>query len=172
MRVKRSVLGLLGIVALMLTSVLAAGPAQAAAPSNHGAGTRVVLTAPPAPSAGLSPSAAAAVDPTISPSVIPVHLNTGDVYTCYSGSLCAEVWDYKTGDWAVFHLTRCVTYALSNWEGTGYVLDRQTGNVPTYFLNQSHATLTPPGGSAPGPLYPSTTKYAYNWTPVWYIDLC
>ncbi|MET8573150.1 hypothetical protein [Streptomyces sp. NPDC004783] len=55
MRVKRSIFGILGVFAVMVAVVFAAGSAQAAVPSNHTAGGHV-LTALSAPSGALSTS--------------------------------------------------------------------------------------------------------------------
>ncbi|WP_327159718.1 hypothetical protein [Streptomyces zaomyceticus] len=78
------------------------------------------------------------------------------------------VWDHSTDGWEVFRFDRCATYALSNWEGSGFYGDNQTGGRAT-------ATLYGQGGrwlknvpiSAP-----PTGAESQDWSPVWSIRNC
>jgi hypothetical protein len=169
MRVKHSILGMIGVLAWMLVAVFTIGPAQAAAPSTHHA-AGIVLTAPPAPSGTVSALAAAATAPTISPSVTTGHVAAGGSYTCPYKDLCALPWDPTTGSWKIFYLYDCAKYAVSYWDGTGYYLDNQTTSAVSAFYNQSSAVLSPPGYfTADGT---GRVQQSYNWTPVWYIRNC
>ncbi|MER6016412.1 hypothetical protein [Streptomyces bluensis] len=164
MRVKRSVLGLVGVLAWMLTAVLTTGSAQAAEPSNNGAGGNVRI-APSAPdSAQSAAQGVAAVSPTISPATRFIHVATGEPYTCDSGNFCGEVWDPVVSKWKVFFLYYCNRYALANWNGMGDYTNAQTGGAAATFYRQNGSVL----GTAPA----GTVEVPQDWTPVWYIRNC
>ncbi|MEU6140225.1 hypothetical protein ABZ848_07690 [Streptomyces sp. NPDC047081] len=162
MRDKRSVLGLLAAFAVALAALFVAGPAQAAAPAAHGKAGHV-LTAPAAPKDARAMSALA-VSPGISPSTSTTHVAPGATYTCNVGNFCAGVWDPTTSNWKVFFLYNCARYSLSNWNGTGFYWDNQTGNPTTYFYNQ--------GGGVIATVTPGAGQVSYDWTPVWSIRNC
>ncbi|MER6087587.1 hypothetical protein [Streptomyces bluensis] len=165
MRVKRSILGLVGVLAWMLTAVFTTGSAQAAEPSDNGAGGNVRI-APSAPDSAQSVSAqgVAAVSPTISPATRFIHVATGEPYTCDSGNFCGEVWDPVVSKWKVFFLYYCNRYALANWNGMGDYTNAQTGGAAATFYRQNGSVL----GTAPA----GTVEVAQDWTPVWYIRNC
>ena len=123
------------------------------------------LSAPPTP----EPRAPSGSSPTISPAnsapgadfeLVP----PGGTYSCASGTLCTGVWDPSVGEWKVFKLFFCNTYALSHWIGPGFYLDNQTGNPTSTFLDQSGHVLRSfrPGGG----------QVNVNWDPVWFIKNC
>jgi hypothetical protein len=103
-----------------------------------------------------------AVSPTISPSVYTTHDWWG-YYRCSSGSLCAAVYDPTTEDYKIFHMARCTTYTMANWEGDGSYNNNQTGNVTSYFYDQDWNEIR--SSTAP-------EKSAINWSPVWHINNC
>ncbi|MGA5452932.1 hypothetical protein [Streptomyces umbrinus] len=164
-RARRSVLGLIGALALMLAAVFTAGPAQAAVASDDSA-AGVVLTAPPAPQDAQSAStrAVAANSPSVSPSASSIHVAPGASVTCSSGNLCTVVWDPTTGNWEVFFLYSCNRYYTSYWDGAGSYYDAQTGGVTSYIYGQS--------GNVLHSFRPDSVQHAYNWTPVWSIRNC
>ncbi|MGI5456391.1 hypothetical protein ACQEWB_25140 [Streptomyces sp. CA-249302] len=156
MRDKRSVLGLIGALAIALAALFLAGSAQAA---DGPAGKVMVL---PVPAQKLAPAANA---PTISPSVNTTHVAYGGTITCPSGNLCAGVQDPTTNSWKIFYLFTCAKYSVSYWNGDGHYADSQTGGVTSYFYGQSGNELThftPDGG----------VDHPYNWGPVWSIRNC
>ncbi|MFF2527185.1 hypothetical protein [Streptomyces liangshanensis] len=164
MRLKRLILTLLGILALVLGSLLTAGPAQAAAPADHRA-AGPALTAPPAP-AGIGPAfAPAAVPPTISPAVTTTHVAPGGSYTCAYGNFCALAWDPTTASWKVFYLYNCARYALANWNGGGAYWNNQTPSARSTFYGSS-------GNVLKGPFAPGGGQQNYDWTLVWSIRNC
>ncbi|MFI5841650.1 hypothetical protein ACIA8K_18270 [Catenuloplanes sp. NPDC051500] len=150
------------VAGLVLAGALSlAGPA-AANPAPDAAGT--IRVAGPAPDAATI-AAMAAVSPGMSPTPRRVrHQNPGDFWDCPSGNLCLDAWDPTTGNWKVFDLYNCNRYYFSNWEGTGYHLDNQTGGVTSYVYNQSGGVIASftPGGGITG----------INWTPAWSIRNC
>lgn len=164
-RARRSVLGLIGALALMLAAVFAAGPAQAAVASDDSAAGRV-LTAPPAPQDAQSAStrAVAANSPSVSPSARSVHAAPGATVSCTSGNLCTAVWDPTTNNWEVFFLYSCNRYNTSYWDDAGWYYDAQTGGVTSYIYGQS--------GNVLHSFRPDSVQHAYNWTPVWSIRNC
>ncbi|MGW7519970.1 hypothetical protein ACWGJ2_30770 [Streptomyces sp. NPDC054796] len=162
MRIKRSVIGVLAVLAWMLAAALAAGPAQAATSSEHADGG-TVLTLPPAPD-DASAARSAAVSPTITPEVRTEHGQPGNDYVCPAGNLCTVVWDPTTSDYKVFFLYTCQKYALSDWEGTGNYWNGQTGNVTSYFYGQS--------GNVLKSFQPDAANHAQDWSPVWSIRNC
>ncbi|GAA4064981.1 hypothetical protein GCM10022233_44360 [Streptomyces shaanxiensis] len=159
-RAQRSVLGVIGALILALAAVFAAGPAQAASSSTNAA------VAPPAPQGAQAADVSiAAVSPGISPAANFIHVAAGGTFDCTSGSLCAAVWDPTTSDWKIYYLYTCARYSLSNWNGTGYYFDEQTGGVTSYFYGQSGNVLRsfkPDGG----------IRHEVDWTPVWSIRNC
>ncbi|CAL9279694.1 hypothetical protein [Streptomyces sp. SudanB182_2057] len=162
MRDKRSVLGLVAALAVALAALFFAAPAQAAAPVNPTAGSRVLVT-PPAPH-GASAKTVLASSPGISPSVSTSHLPPNTPYTCSSGNLCAVVWDPTTSDFKIFYLFNCAKYSLSYWSGNGNYYDAQTGGVTSYFYGQS--------GNVLKSFTPDFTNHTQDWSPVWSIRNC
>ena len=164
-RARRSVLGLIGALALMLAAVFAAGPAQAAVASDGGVVGRV-LTAPPAPQDARSAStrSAAANSPSVSPSARSTHVAPGGTFSCPSGNLCTEVWDPTTNSWEIFFLYSCNRYYTSYWDGAGWYYDFQTGGVTSYIYGQS--------GNVLHSFRPDSALHSYTWTPVWSVRNC
>ena len=162
MRDKRTVLGLIGALAVALAALFFTAPAQAAAPAHHTTGDRVLVT--PAAPHDASAKALRAASPGISPSVTTQHLPPNTPYTCSSGNLCTTVWDPTTSDYKVFFLYSCAKYSLSNWNGTGNYFDNQTGGVTSYFYGQS--------GNVLKSFTPDSTTHAQDWGPVWSIRNC
>ena len=66
--------------------------------------------------------------------------------------------------WRVFKLFVCTTYAVSNWNGSGFYWDNQTGTPLSAFYGQFMNTLFSfrPGGG----------QLAVDWSPVWFIKNC
>ncbi|MGW6709333.1 hypothetical protein ACWGDE_31225 [Streptomyces sp. NPDC054956] len=165
MRVKRSILGMAGVSAMLLAAVFTTGSAQAAAPSEQGTAAARVLVAPPAPAAaGQSASLVAASSPGISPWAPSNHIAGNGTYTCSSGNLCTLVWDPTTSDWKVFYLNACNRYYVSNWNGNGWYNDNQTGGVWSFLYGSNGGELKrfQPGGGQTG----------VDWNPVYSIRNC
>lgn len=128
--------------------------------------------APPAPEGAASAPAGLAKEggpsfvtsPSISPSVSVQFAAPGGTYSCASGNLCAGVWDPNAGQWKVFKLFSCTTYALSNWNGSGFYLDNQTGSPLSTFQDQSHNVIFS--------FFPGGGQQNFNWDPVWFIKNC
>ncbi|MDH6217673.1 hypothetical protein [Streptomyces pseudovenezuelae] len=162
---RRPLLGGLGALALALAAVFTAGPAQAAAPDRDLNQVRQgdqVLTMPAAPP---SLRSAAAEPPTAWPKPDRiVHVPAAGSLNCTSGNLCVSVWDATKGDYVVFFLYYCDTYALSNFVGTGSYHNAQTGGAVAQFYGKTGNLITSvgPGGSGNN----------YNWSPVWSIRNC
>ncbi|MFG2988645.1 hypothetical protein ACGFZK_04945 [Streptomyces sp. NPDC048257] len=157
MRFNRSILGMAGVTAMLLTTALTAGSAQAAADTR-------AQVAPAAPAAARSASLAAAASPGISPAVSTGHVAPGGSYTCSSGNLCTLVWDPTTSDWKVFYLYNCNRYSVYNWNGNGAYWDNQTGNPTSYLYNQ--------GGGVLKSFQPGGGQLGQDWTPVYSIRNC
>jgi hypothetical protein len=167
MGAKRSTLGMVGVLAWMLTAVLATGSAQAAVSSNHDAGSHdTVLPSAPRGAESMSSPFVAAISPTItgSPAVPTRHAKPGAIGSCSRGRLCAGVFDPTTRDWKIFDMYACTTYGLSHWQGNGAYFDNQTNNVVSYFYDQSHKVRTS--------FTPDAMNHPYNWDPIWYIKVC
>lgn len=137
--------------------------AHAAVSSDYDDGGQVVVL-PSAPSFGesMSHQSVAATSPTISPRVRTTH--ESDRFRCARGVLCAGVWDPRTSDWQVFHISVCATYSLYNWEGEGFYYDNQTGNVVSYFYGKDWQVIAR--------IVPDSTTHRFNWDPIWYINSC
>lgn len=162
LKTRCSILGITGVFAMMLTA-LATGPAQAAVPSDE-PGDRI-LTAPMAPrSAQPGAGRAAAVSPSISPSVRTAYVSPTGQYSCSSGNLCTLAWDPTKSNWKIFYLYQCNRYSLSNWLAGGYYFDNQVGGVTSYFYDQS--------GNILKSFTPDNNQHEQNWTPVWSIRNC
>ncbi|GID94000.1 hypothetical protein ACFQFC_11930 [Amorphoplanes digitatis] len=162
---KRPTLGVAGVVTGIVVAVLAVTPAHAAAPAQPAAAgaAGTVQQAPPAP-AGAPAQALAAVSPTTIPSVTTSLVTPNAAWSCSLGTFCALAWDPTKSKWKKFNFTICTDYALSNWNGTGYFLDNQTGGVTTYFLDDYYVVWEK--------IKPDNIKYVYNWDPIWYIENC
>jgi hypothetical protein len=164
MRSKRSFLGIVGVLAWILTAVVSTGTAQAAAAPGNGVSVDVrVAPAAPHGAGTLSARGAAAVSPTIRPAVRFIHRADGELFHCDPGNLCVEVWDPTVSKWKIFFLYTCNRYYVSNWHGDGYYLNKQTGGVTSYFYGESGNVLrsfTPPQVGT------------QDWTPVWSIRNC
>ena len=160
MGVKRSILGVVGVLACTLAAALATGSAQAAVPSNHVAGSHDMVL-PSMPS-----QVVAAISPTLSglPAVPTRHAKPGAIGSCARGHLCAGVMDPTTRDWKIFDMSACTMYGLSHWQGNGAYFNNQTGNVVSHFYNQSHQVINS--------FTPDAKNHPYNWDPVWYIKVC
>ncbi|MEU9915927.1 hypothetical protein [Streptomyces sp. NPDC051001] len=140
MRPQRPLLAAVGTTTLVLTSVLASGTAQAAS------------------------SATSAVAPTISPAAPSQLVPSGSHITCDTGNFCAGVWDPTVDQWRVFFLYDCDRYYLSNWHGTGEVMNSQTDDAQatTYGQNGDVIQTFPVSTDAPD----------VDWEPVWSIRNC
>ncbi|WP_330294308.1 hypothetical protein [Streptomyces sp. NBC_00503] len=165
MRVKRSILGMAGVSAMLFAAAFTTGSAQAAAPSEQSTAAARVQVAPPAPATAAQPtSLVAAASPGISPSAPSGHVPPSGTYGCSSGNLCTLVWDPTTSDWKIFYLNACRLYSVSNWNGNGWYLDNQTGGVWSYFYGSGGGQLTK--------FQPTGTQTGYDWTPVYSIRNC
>jgi hypothetical protein len=111
MRTKRSLLGAVGTMTLVLASVFTTGSAQAAS--------------------------TAAVSPTISPAARSQLVPSGSSVICDTGNFCAGVWDPTVNQWRVFFLYHCNRYYLANWHGTGEVMNSQTDNAQATIYGQN-----------------------------------
>ncbi|HTJ67656.1 MAG TPA: hypothetical protein VL551_09025 [Actinospica sp.] len=168
MSVKRSIIGVFGILLAVVVAAFAAAPANAAAVRGHAPGGTgaVVLVNPPAPS-GVRPAVIRpnAVAPTSSPAVNVTHGAPGSTYTCNAGDLCASVWDPTTSSYADFRFYVCQRYYLSYWTGAGgSYFDNQTSDAHTYFYGATGNVLTS--------FYPQYTNINYDWDPVYSIRNC
>ncbi|MEV0241669.1 hypothetical protein AB0I06_17300 [Streptomyces sp. NPDC050674] len=162
MRFTRPLFSVVAVLTWALMATFLAGPAQAAAPADRHGGDRV-LVAPPAPQGAAARPVPAAVSPTISPSTRWIHRAENETFDCNAGNLCLEVWDPTVAKWKVFFLYTCNRYSLSNWLGTGYYLNKQTGSVTSYFYNAQGQVLrafTPPQVGT------------QDWDPVWSVRNC
>lgn len=156
---KRSAVSLVGIV-VMLVTVFAAGPSQAAVPSGEDRG---VLAAPPATSVSQS------IGPAVSSPGTSPFLNStahGGVYPipCHEGEFCASVWDPKVGRFKHFFFYYCRLYALSNWLDVGYYTSHQTGGAVTTFYDRNMVPIEY--------VYNDGIMHDRNWDPVYYIRVC
>lgn len=138
------------LVFTMAGAMVAIGSAHAAAPQGAAQSTRA--------------HAPAAVPPTISPSVVTEHVSEVGGFTCHRGELCTQVWDPTVSRWKVFHLYNCRMYSLSNWLGSGYFVNNQTGNAVASFYDQNGRLLFRTS--------PDNVLYPLNWDPIWYIRNC
>lgn len=138
-RDRRSVLGIIGTLAFLLSAVFATtAPAQAAS---------------------------AAEPPTVWPKPDRIeHVATAAAITCASGNLCVATYDATRGDYVVYYLYYCATYALTDFVGTGSYRNSQTGGATATFYGQSGNALTSVG--------PGGSSNSYNWSPVWSIRNC
>ncbi|MES5820807.1 hypothetical protein [Streptomyces sp. RG80] len=140
MRPQRSLLGAVATMTLVSASVFVSGSAQAAT------------------------SATSAVAPTISPAASSQLVPNGEHISCDTGNFCAGVWDPTVNQWRVFFLYDCHLYHLSNWQGTGEVVNSQTGNAQATTHGQNGALIQTYPVSADAP--------DVNWDPVWSIRNC
>lgn len=169
MRDRRTVLAVLGTLACLLAVVFATtAPAQAATSGNeHKTAAGQVLTMPEAPGGAAAPvgSVALAEPPTTWPKAAKiVHVPAGGSLTCDSGNLCVAAYDSTRGDYAVFFLYYCDTYALSGFVGTGSYRNSQTGGAVAHFYGKTGNHLLSVG--------PGEGSTSYDWTPVWSIRNC
>ncbi len=140
---------------------------------------RVLAVAPPAPDGAATTMAGdgkpaesiLVASPTISPSNSAPgadyeYADPGETYSCASGTLCTLVWDPNAGQWKIFKLYYCHTYALAHWEGSAFYWDNQTGNPKSIFYGQAMNKLFEfyPGGGQ--------LEYRPGWHDVWYIKNC
>ena len=176
MSVKRSVIGLFGLLIAVVVAAFAAAPANAATVKASAATAsvqahvssngNVVLTNPSAPP-GARPAVVHpdAVAPTSSPAVNVTHGAPGTTYTCDSGNLCASVWDPTTSSYADFRFYKCDRYYLANWFGSnGSYYDNQSSGALSYFYGA--------GGNVLTSFYPQYTNIDYTWDPVYSIRNC
>jgi hypothetical protein len=171
MSVQRPLLRIAGALAGAVLAISISAPAHAAAPASataqagHQVSADRVLKAPPAPShAKGTVVPATAVSPTVSPSVSTGHIAPNGTYSCGSGNLCALAWDPTTANWKIFYFYNCNDYSLSNWNGTGYYYDNQTGNVTSYFFDDWYIVWLS--------FTPDRTQHSYNWDPIYTIENC
>ncbi|MEV6962141.1 hypothetical protein AB0M97_23720 [Streptomyces sp. NPDC051207] len=164
MRAQRSLVGVIGVLAMMLLAAFSTGTAQAATSATGKAGGQV-LVAPAAPkhATALSAQRLAAASPTVSPAANYIHRATGESYTCASGNLCTEVWDPTVSKWKIFFLYHCNRYSLANWLGGGYYHNFQTGGATAYFYDSSGRVITTSKAVMSG---------YQDWNPVWSIRNC
>ncbi|GAA5186061.1 hypothetical protein GCM10023322_31460 [Rugosimonospora acidiphila] len=151
---KRKILsiGLVGIVAALLTAVVVPTSAQAAN------GSDTVREQ--------SPSAVLLAAPTTTPSAASRVFQTNRDYSCPVGDACAVV-PYANG-WYIFKFYNYGTYYLSNWSGTDQAFNNQTGGAAMRLQNNSggqlqclHGIINLVGGYNP----------SVNWGPVYRIQL-
>jgi hypothetical protein len=150
------------------------GGADRAAPSDPQAPADL-LVAPPAPDGAASKLAGGdkgevsilAATPTISPGTAFEDVAPGQIYTCALGTLCTGVWNPNLNKWRVFKLVTCTTYAVFNWNGSGFYWDNQTGNPATMVFGQNGAQLNPPGS-----IFPGGGQLGIDWNPVFSIRNC
>lgn len=163
MRTKRSLLGVIGTLTLVLASVFATGPAQAASAPDSGRGGHMMIM-PSAPVGAGSAQALAAAPPTTSPPVESVHVPPGSGVYCRPGNLCASVYDPTAGTFKVFFFYYCNRYSLANWNGWGEVQNSQTGGAlgHLYDGNGNHLRV----------IFADNGVYAQDWTPVWSLRNC
>jgi hypothetical protein len=90
------------------------------------------------------------------------YVAAGGTYICNSGYFCAGAWDGIR--WKVFHLYTCRLYTLSNWTGSGFYLNNQTGGVVARFYNNTGAQI--------GTAAADGVQRTRNWDPVAYIRNC
>ncbi|MFD4860952.1 hypothetical protein [Streptomyces atratus] len=165
MRHKRSLIGAISALILVLTAGVTAGSAQAAAPLDQGGAGQVLrVPAAPAGAAVASGQGLAATTPAVSPSATYRHMQPGSSFRCSSGALCTGVWDPTTSDWKVFFLTICARYSLSYWGGTGFYANNQTGSPTSTFYDSS--------GNAIKSFKPFSGLRYQDWNPVWSIRNC
>jgi len=162
MRAKRSLLGIIGVVAWLLLATFSTGPAQAATAPGTQTGDRVQV-APPAPHGAGAQSAVAAVSPTISPAANWIHRAEDEQFECKAGNLCVEAWDPTVGKWKIFFLYTCNRYYLSDWYNDGYYLNKQTGSVTSYFYGAQGQVLR---------AFSPPQVGTQDWSPVWSIRNC
>lgn len=133
------------------------------------------VIAPPAPD-GATPAqvtqdkesgALFATAPSISPSTAFEDVLPGQTYTCALGTFCAGVWNPVNGKWRVFKLFTCRLYFVSNWIGTGFYWDNQTGRPQSNVFGSNGAVLNPPGN-----IFPGGGQQFIDWTPVFSIRNC
>jgi hypothetical protein len=163
MRAKRSLVGIVGLLAMMLLAAFSAGTAQASSSGSAAGGQLLVAPAPPKHAAALSAQRLAAASPTVSPAASYVHRATGESYTCASGNLCTEVWDPTVSKWKIFFLYSCNRYSLANWLGSGYYHNFQTGGTTASFYDSSGQVVTSSTAVSSG---------YQDWNPVWSIRNC
>jgi hypothetical protein len=161
--------GLLTAAAMMTTA--AASPAGAS-PAKDAATTVTVTTdargvstvngtgratTPAAPLAQPAPPPPTTSPPAESRIFVPV----GGSFTCAPGRACAVV-PFSNGAY-VFKFFQYGRYGLSNWFGTGAVLNNQTGVAATRLDNNNGTQLLcVPAG---------TGRNGVGWDPVWFIRL-
>ncbi|MFJ6084277.1 hypothetical protein ACIQI8_23030 [Streptomyces sp. NPDC092369] len=165
-RPRRPLLGGLGALALALAAVFTTGPAQAASPDHDLSQLRQgdrIMTMPAAPPSLASTAAEEPPTAWPKPDKI-VHVPAAASLNCTSGNLCVSVFDHTTGDYVVFFLYYCDTYALSNFVGTGSYHNAQTGGAVARFYGKTGNLITSvrAGGSGND----------YKWSPVWSIKNC
>ena len=116
--------------------LLAAAPAQAAAPADR-AVSDTALTAPASPANAQAKSGVLARSPGISPAAERVRYVSSGSYDCPYERLCARVWDPTVGQYKVFDLWACHTYSLSYWggggDGGGFINNQTTGTVASFY---------------------------------------
>ncbi|MFD4371046.1 hypothetical protein [Streptomyces sp. NPDC058486] len=121
--------------AFTVTVLTAAALLGAAVPA-----TAAALPTPASPAA--SGAAVLAVSPSIEPQVETSYKFDGQETDCSRGVLCLSVWDYTVGKWKVFHLIKCGSYNVSNWEGDGFWENHQTDGAQGRFYAGSNGTGT------------------------------
>lgn len=122
--------------------------------AGDGEATRLLLAASPS----ISPSNSA-------PGPDFEHSYPPDTYECASGTLCTGVWDPNAGQWKIFKLYYCRTYAVSNWLGAGFYWNNQTGTPRSVFYDKNMNEIFS--------FYPGGGQLHYpNWGPVWYVKNC
>lgn len=144
--------------ALAITAVAASAattlnqPATASARTASSASTKQTIT-PDAESPAISPA----------PAWTKHVSNQGDG-GCGSGYVCAWVWDPNWGDYKVYGLYVCHTYALSYWENGGMIRNNQTGGAVTTLYYENYKVFSS--------ISPGHYEYIAAWDPIWYIKSC
>ncbi|MGW7256410.1 hypothetical protein [Streptomyces sp. NPDC054834] len=166
MRVKRLLVAITGLTALLAGFTPAAAAASATAGSPSGDGARAQPSTPrPLPPAPRLPVGVKAVAPSIAPAAGYSEYVPGSFPApCSNGVLCPAVWNPASGKWRQYHLAACSAYQLFNWQGDGGYFDNQTGNVTSYFYDQQGRVLHS--------FTPDRANHFYNWDPVWSIRNC
>ncbi|WP_432832817.1 hypothetical protein [Dactylosporangium sp. CA-092794] len=79
----------------------------------------------------------------------------------YSGWFCAYRAAGYQGD--ILQWYNCGRYNMP-WGGTGSWINNQTQGTPAYLLNQNLSVVNQSFAYA--------ANLSFNWTPVWYVDVC
>ncbi|GAB2684832.1 hypothetical protein [Kribbella swartbergensis] len=165
---KRKILAAAGVLASLFTAAATVPAAQARTTDDPAAsGTRVTQTRAADGSVMIgvtgapASTRAVAAAPSTSPAVERVFVSGSQTTPCKPGYACAAV-PYGNGAY-IFKFIRYDGYSLSNWLGTGYFVNNQTGGAAARYDNVSGGQL----GCVPA----GYVRYNIDWNPVWRIRL-